>query len=101
MRGITPAWAGKSHGRPRTNDGDGDHPRVGGEKDFQIEPEALVEGSPPRGRGKEGYLCLASNRAGITPAWAGKRRSDGRGVQGAQDHPRVGGEKPFRTAWHP
>ena len=71
----------------------GDHPRVGGEKDFTDEPREPGTGSPPRGRGKglnEQGLSVAGR---ITPAWAGKscsaqqKRTDGR------DHPRVGGEK--------
>ena len=55
-------------------------------------------GSPPRMRGKEcreymGHLC-----PGITPAYAGKRRSIGRLSQPTRDHPRVCGEKSTRIA---
>ena len=36
VRRITPAWAGKSHQKPRPQTGYRDHPRVGGEKTKKI-----------------------------------------------------------------
>ena len=50
--GITPAWAGKSRTRHRPGHRCRDHPRVGGEKFYELEQTAGVTGSPPRGRGK-------------------------------------------------
>ena len=53
--GITPAWAGKSITGNGRNDGFGDHPRVGGEKDRNASHPRAKSGSPPRGRGKGLY----------------------------------------------
>ena len=74
----------------------GDHPRVGGEKIVLRIKVEVIEGSPPRGRGKVDFLAEDPARAGITPAWAGK--SDPADLENAayRDHPRVGGEKSFR-----
>ena len=56
--------------------------------------EALIEGSPPRMRGKAvsppGTLC----HIGITPAYAGKRHPMQQRKTSSEDHPRVCGEKP-------
>ena len=91
--GITPAWAGKSLQSRLHFHHQEDHPRVGGEKQALPESPRLRLGSPPRGRGKvvkdSGYNWVAR----ITPAWAGKRSSDGTRSKTLKDHPRVGGEK--------
>ena len=50
-------------------------------------------GSPPRGRGKGGFPCLAVLHPGITPAWAGKSNGRPKRQRRRWDHPRVGGEK--------
>ena len=71
--GITPAWAGKSAFLVVGHVLGGDHPRVGGEKlDVSLRADDL-EGSPPRGRGKDHGVAVAEGVEGITPAWAGKR----------------------------
>ena len=92
-RGITPAWAGKS---PHTSEGSvrcGDHPRVGGEKHKEESSVMELQGSPPRGRGKEYASSRWYHSGRITPAWAGKSASlDFFGFL-LGDHPRVGGEK--------
>ena len=50
-------------------------------------------GSPPRVRGK-GFLHFAHKMLeGITPAYAGKSTTAGRGRMPSRDHPRVCGEK--------
>ena len=94
-KGITPAWAGKSHAVHSPSHGAGDHPRVGGEKWMTPKGEISYIGSPPRGRGKalEGVALSAAH--GITPAWAGKSFSFKAPDYSVWDHPRVGGEKPF------
>ena len=71
---ITPAWAGKSQAQRLGLDPVGDHPRVGGEKAFQLGVLGLQLGSPPRGRGKAFPEPLPLLGRGITPAWAGKRK---------------------------
>ena len=83
---ITPAWAGKSDSPPVCGWVWEDHPRVGGEKSSPAQAILLVRGSPPRKRGKVHDFDQIGRSAGITPAWAGKRPSQGK-------RPRVGGEK--------
>ena len=90
---ITPAWAGKSFQRARKIKERGDHPRVGGEKSGNGGVRPMWQGSPPRGRGKAHVLRPRCLRPGITPAWAGKRRSYFPAARRRGDHPRVGGEK--------
>ena len=90
---ITPAYAGKSRFRGRCRTGNGDHPRVCGEKRwaYSLAPNTL--GSPPRMRGKGLFVRACHVRFRITPAYAGK--SFMLTVFGALkgDHPRVCGEK--------
>ena len=102
LLGITPAHAGKSLPAVLKCPPTRDHPRVCGEKRRVRSWRALLLGSPPRMRGKvvlssENPLCR-----GITPAYAGKRRSIGRLSQPTRDHPRVCGEKcsSVRSASH-
>ena len=90
---ITPAYAGK---RCAALEGDRkvrDHPRVCGEKHGALVSWMWSAGSPPRMRGKVKTGSGTIGKAGITPAYAGKR--DAPGIQGSDhgDHPRVCGEK--------
>ena len=71
----------------------GDHPRVGGEKNYRKEVENNGNGSPPRGRGKAHHRRHPGGVPGITPAWAGKSHSVRLTSARFRDHPRVGGEK--------
>ena len=75
LKGITPAWAGKSLTWSSCCRLLWDHPRVGGEKPLSGFLCIWFRGSPPRGRGKAilytSFLCLSR----ITPAWAGKRKN--------------------------
>ena len=96
---ITPAWAGKSSGSDGVRKSAGDHPRVGGEKQTSTPETGRPLGSPPRGRGKERMSSTAYQRAGITPAWAGKRKRVSPSRNRAKDHPRVGGEKTHASKW--
>ena len=94
--GITPAWAGKriaSAGKPR---GCRDHPRMGGEKWGKGPQWALPLGSPPHGRGKAAVQGWMRATEGITPAWAGKSFLCVDVDEIARDHPRMGGEKPYK-----
>ena len=70
-----------------------DHPRVCGEKRRVRSWRALLLGSPPRMRGKDGVSGACHSPPGITPAYAGKsvHRSGLHRTEG--DHPRVCGEK--------
>ena len=69
------------------------NPRVGGEKARCSVTGAKFWESPPRGQGKADPSLPRIDRIGITPAWAGKSGKLYRRHMGAQDHPRVGGEK--------
>ena len=100
--GITPAYAGKSFGSFCFLSFRQDHPRVCGEKQAAVALPQPVLGSPPRMRGKAQGQVMAGFAFGITPAYAGKRRSIGRLSQPTRDHPRVCGEKcsSVRSASH-
>ena len=90
---ITPACAGKSQTpappaqRPR------DHPRVRGEKRHTDVFAVIIQGSPPRARGKERPFSVDALAGGITPACAGKSTARSTPRAGRRDHPRVRGEK--------
>ena len=94
VNGITPAYAGKSLQRLVRPCSSKDHPRVCGEKPMRIVWEHAKEGSPPRMRGKAAFRTESWNDAGITPAYAGKRKGGWNVGTVAEDHPRVCGEKP-------
>ena len=53
LKGITPAYAGKSAYRTTAGRRCRDHPRVCGEKKYPDFSGSLVSGSPPRMRGKD------------------------------------------------
>ena len=101
VNGITPAWAGKSRNGQNPDSTSQDHPRVGGEKVDLEHAVELVQGSPPRGRGKAFRRFLYALRIGITPAWAGKRICPRPGRMNSEDHPRVGGEKALHIWMQP
>ena len=90
---ITPACAGKRIGKTLAFPLLGDHPRVCGEKENGRRKRAHNVGSPPRVRGKDLPEVMVRDAKTITPACAGKRRSQPDGQRRAQDHPRVCGEK--------
>ena len=94
--GITPAWAGKSSTLTKSFPAIQDHPRVGGEKCIEVCPVVVLQGSPPRGRGKEIVDVTEWPTNRITPAWAGKSAHELFEVIPNEDHPRVGGEKGSR-----
>ena len=90
--GITPADAGKTlrHIAPRYRVED--HPRGCGENSITFFLVGVLEGSPPRMRGKR--LCSQTPTVGnrITPADAGKTCTNWRRHASAEDHPRGCGE---------
>ena len=97
LGGITPAWAGKRAWRPGSSQRGRDHPRMGGEKLLGQQYIHQHLGSPPHGRGKAAHELRTLPRAGITPAWAGKRWFQLIFVHCLEDHPRMGGEKRWRS----
>ena len=91
--GITPAYAGKSGCCHHLVIFVEDHPRVCGEKEQREKSSLCQKGSPPRMRGKVRAKLAFARYSGITPAYAGKRRSQIQLVTIGEDHPRVCGEK--------
>ena len=92
-RGITPAYAGKSFSSSSSFVLYWDHPRVCGEKVLPLWLCVGSSGSPPRMRGKAEMGAIVPFRAGITPAYAGKRELGLDRLPPLWDHPRVCGEK--------
>ena len=66
---------------------------MGGEKQPGPDTKLCIEGSPPRGRGKDSIRNESAPLVGITPAWAGKSAAITARACWPRDHPRVGGEK--------
>ena len=96
---ITPAWAGKRFCWLFLAGNPGDHPRMGGEK-LKIGPISWRRwGSPPHGRGKGVDDSIGNSSVRITPAWAGKSRRARCWDSAQWDHPRMGGEKVWRSFW--
>ena len=93
VAGITPAWAGKSGPHRSEPYKDQNHPRVGGEKKYNVKDFHPHKGSPPHGRGKGHGQSLRRGLKRITPAWAGKRSPGWPLPPSSRDHPRMGGEK--------
>ena len=93
VTGITPACAGKSEKTRSITTTRRDHPRVCGEKTCSCTYKQLQRGSPPRMRGKDPPAAAMQGCPGITPAYAGKRRSSFPAPWCWRDHPRVCGEK--------
>ena len=91
--GITPAYAGKRGKGNEQSNGNGDHPRVCGEKRRAACFAISAAGSPPRMRGKDTPIGETGAMSGITPAYAGKRLESPQPAAKDGDHPRVCGEK--------
>ena len=90
---ITPAYAGKSRFCARLVGSRRDHPCVCGEKNIELWCRYVVQGSPLRMRGKEERKAIVARAKGITPAYAGKSRSNSERLSMHTDHPCVCGEK--------
>ena len=90
---ITPACAGKRTCTATRRCGNGNHPRVCGEKFTVRFTRMVLPGSPPRMRGKDPVAHSCKGCVGITPAYAGKRSLPLMQASSSQDHPRVCGEK--------
>ena len=95
--GITPAYAGKRHCVSIYHTGNGDHPRLCGEKSHFVKCSRSFTGSPPPMRGKVTLKIENSSGERITPAYAGKRESVKRSSRATPDHPRLCGEKNSTT----
>ena len=90
--GITPACAGKTLRRLKSDAQTRDHPRVCGENNnFKLKSTSGQE-SPPRMRGKQHLRCDGLGREGITPAHAGKTARQEIEFRLVGDHLRMCGE---------
>ena len=70
--GITPAYAGKRGRKEVAPMSNRDHPRVCGEKITDETIGVVIQGSPPRVRGKVSVLLVDVVMLRVTPACAGK-----------------------------
>ena len=91
--GITPAYAGKSFQSLFSSARSRDHPRLCGEKFYKSGNVCGAWGSPPPMRGKVASSNLSLKSPRITPAYAGKSRTERSFFALWQDHPRLCGEK--------
>ena len=90
--GITPAGAGKTSSCPAYICLSRDHPRRCGENTGGNSTGHALEGSPPQVRGKRGLTIGGKDYIGITPAGAGKTKTDVNADMNYRDHPRRCGE---------
>ena len=93
MKGITPAYAGKSWRQLPRSCTVQDHPRLCGEKRRTILVVCRRSGSPPPMRGKAVDSSSQDTYLGITPAYAGKSACNVFLKAFIGDHPRLCGEK--------
>ena len=93
IRGITPAYAGKSFGSRCSCRFEWDHPRLCGEKVSGMRRSCKNSGSPPPMRGKADVELNPLQDMRITPAYAGKSWIPITQFLNIQDHPRLCGEK--------
>ena len=90
---ITPAYAGKRKNASEAGRQQRDHPRLCGEKVYNINTGKLQPGSPPPMRGKDIAEPETCPQIGITPAYAGKSTLATAVADLPRDHPRLCGEK--------
>ena len=95
--GITPAYAGKRYIFKGLLCGFKDHPRLCGEKCAEPSIVVTIQGSPPPMRGKVVRAIPDILRKRITPAYAGKSIVPMLSLQSLQDHPRLCGEKFYKS----
>ena len=72
IRGLIPAWAGKTPAARCPTTRNRAHPRVGGENVSPFRVLLIGRGSSPRGRGKPPRGCHRPGARRLIPAWAGK-----------------------------
>ena len=87
-----PAYAGKTTATSRPHGLYGEHPRVCGENDWDIDLRGFREGTSPRMRGKPQQHPGPTAYTGNIPAYAGKTRGIRWSAVSAPEHPRVCGE---------
>ncbi len=92
VRGLTPAFAGKTP-KPRAGPGPGRaHPRIRGEDLRALDIDGEPWGSPPHSRGRHPRPQDSGTCEGLTPAFAGKTDWRTKGSPLGRAHPRIRGE---------
>ena len=89
---ITPAHAGKTACKAWNCKAYTDHPRACGENNYNVTTRNVLNGSPPRMRGKQGGDAERPCCPRITPAHAGKTLINSSVCLLSPDHPRACGE---------
>ena len=89
---LIPARAGKTGPRAGQRSREAAHPRAGGENALAAVGVEPVEGSSPRGRGKQTVWRAGKHRVRLIPARAGKTGSWSNSTPASWAHPRAGGE---------
>ena len=92
---ITPAGAGKTAKCKADSRPPKDHPRRCGENSLNEADCSDAPGSPPQVRGKPSRRLTVSRSSWITPAGAGKTRSQRTRRRSRWDHPRRCGENSY------
>ena len=92
LRGLIPAYAGKTPIPAARLEPAWAHPRVCGENDRVGAERALDDGSSPRMRGKQTPWEPFPHQVGLIPAYAGKTCTRARVCALPSAHPRVCGE---------
>ena len=90
--GITPACAGRTYIDGATVYLLGDHPRVCGKNPNEYKDRQNVQGSPPRVREELALFGVNVVKVGITPACAGRTKTEDKKILDREDHPRVCGK---------
>ena len=98
QRRLIPARAGKTSRVTALTNGQGAHPRAGGENRVAGFRSDLEWGSSPRGRGKHLSHAGYTHAFRLIPARAGKTSTGSVLLVVARAHPRAGGENWLRTA---
>ena len=90
---FIPAYAGNASSPPSRISPRAVHPRVCGERAFQVRCALACSGSSPRMRGTLGQLPEPQASVRFIPAYAGNARTRTRLRRAASVHPRVCGER--------
>ena len=90
---IIPAYAGNARCQTGMREPQPDHPRVCGERFFNVVCHRTISGSSPRMRGTPDDNAICANCYRIIPAYAGNAETGAALITSVTDHPRVCGER--------
>ncbi len=95
LDGLTPARAGRTEAREGGEVLGRTHPRSRGEDAPSLTPPTGWEDSPPLARGGPNVHTCGPQRAGLTPARAGRTSTPGATTRATRTHPRSRGEDQY------